>query len=96
VFSILHPCFPGSGDDAPSSWPPEGYFREGWWLASNTGFRGAVGSQFRMLSTYLNALVRHGFVLDRAVEPPPAVETLGTPLGAQIPWFLVVRAHTAG
>jgi SAM-dependent methyltransferase len=32
VFSILHPCFPGWGDDVSSSWPPgRGYFAEGWW-----------------------------------------------------------------
>lgn len=44
VFSILHPCFPGWGDDAPSSWPPgRGYFAEGWWLADNPGFRGKEG-----------------------------------------------------
>ena len=36
VFSILHPCFPGWCDDAPSSWPTgRGYFSEGWWLAEN-------------------------------------------------------------
>lgn len=43
-FSILHPCFPGWGDNAPSSWPPaEAYFDEGWWQANNPGFRGKVG-----------------------------------------------------
>jgi SAM-dependent methyltransferase len=92
VFSLLHPCFPGSGDDAPSSWPPEGYFHEGWGLATNPGFRGRVGSNFRMLSTYLNALVGSGFSFDRAFEPPPAPSSAGTPLGAPLPWFLVVRA----
>ncbi len=50
VFSLLHPCFPGWDRDAPSSWPPDrGYFHEGWWLASNPGFRGKVGSSHRML-----------------------------------------------
>jgi ubiquinone/menaquinone biosynthesis C-methylase UbiE len=24
VFSILHPCFPGWGEDAPSAWQPGG------------------------------------------------------------------------
>jgi len=43
---------PGWNRDAPSSWPPGlGYFREGWWLASNPGFWGKVGSSHRMLST---------------------------------------------
>ena len=45
VFSVLHPCFPGWDSDVPSSWPPDqGYYREGWWLATNSGFRGKVGS----------------------------------------------------
>jgi len=93
VFSVLHPCFPGSGPEAPSSWPPHrGYFSEGWWLASNPGFRGKVGSTFRMLSTYLNALTRHDLQLDRVLEPPPSPQNLGTPLGASLPWFLAVRA----
>ena len=57
VFSLLHPCFPGWDSDAPSSWPPDqGYYQEGWWLASNTGYRGQVGSSHRMISTYLNSL----------------------------------------
>jgi SAM-dependent methyltransferase len=73
VFSLLHPCFPGWDRDAPSSWPPDlGYFREGWWLASNPGFRGKVGSSHRMLSTYLNSLTGHGFVPEQVAEPPPA------------------------
>jgi ubiquinone/menaquinone biosynthesis C-methylase UbiE len=93
VFSILHPCFPGSGDDAPSSWPPRGYFHEGWWRASNTGFRGKVGSHFRMLSTYLNALIDQGFVLDRVAEPAPPAQHIGTALGMQVPWYLDVRSR---
>jgi hypothetical protein len=56
----------------PSSWPPDlGYYHEGWWLASNPGFRGKVGSSHRMLSTYLNSLAGHGLALERAAEPPP-------------------------
>jgi SAM-dependent methyltransferase len=31
VFSILHPCSPGWGEDVAGSWPPGGgYFDEGW------------------------------------------------------------------
>jgi SAM-dependent methyltransferase len=75
VFSIVHPCFPGWGEDAPSSWPPgESYFTEKWWLAANSGIRGRVGSTHRMLSTYLNVLREHGLVVDRVLEPPPDPE----------------------
>jgi SAM-dependent methyltransferase len=98
VFSLLHPCFPGWDSDAPSSWPPDqGYFREGWWLASNTGFRGRVGASHRMISTYLNSLIRHGLVLDRAVEPPPgpAMEQRRPPGAVPVPFYLVARAVAA-
>ena len=98
VFSILHPCFPGWDRDAPSSWPPDlGYFREGWWLASNPGFRGKVGSQHRMLSTYLNGLARHGLALEEAAEPVPGPEwAQRLPDAAPVPLYLVARCQRAG
>jgi SAM-dependent methyltransferase len=95
VFSLLHPCFPGWGSDAPSSWPPgQGYYQEGWWLASNTGYRGQVGSSHRMISTYLNSLTGHGLVLDRAVEPPPgaSMQQRRPPGAAPVPFYLAARA----
>jgi ubiquinone/menaquinone biosynthesis C-methylase UbiE len=94
VFSMLHPCFPGGGSDAPSSWPPDkGYYQEGWWLASNTGCRGQVGSSHRMISTYLNQLTRHGLVLDVVAEPPPGseVELRRPPRAAPVPIYLAAR-----
>lgn len=94
VFSILHPCFPGWDEDAPSAWPPGGgYYEEGWWLARNSGFRGKVGSNFRMLSTYLNALVDRGFTIDRVDEPqPPPGWAERAPGSDPVPYALVVRA----
>jgi SAM-dependent methyltransferase len=95
VFSLLHPCFPGWDSDAPSSWPPDqGYFQEGWWLAGNTGYRGRVGSSHRMISTYINSLIGHGLVLDRAVEPLPGPNMeQRRPAGAvPVPFYLVGRA----
>lgn len=97
VFSIIHPCFPGWGDDAPSSWPPgESYFSEKWWLAANTGIRGKVGSTHRMLSTYLNVLREHGLVVDRVLEPPPDPEWVWRKNPGEddlVPVFLVVRCR---
>jgi len=95
VFSLLHPCFPGWDADAPSSWPPDrGYFQEGWWLAGNTGYRGRVGSSHRMISTYLNSLISHGLVLDRATEPPPSpsMEQRRPPGAVPVPFYFVGRA----
>ena len=96
VFSIVHPCFPGWGDDAPSSWPPgASYFTEKWWLAANSGIRGKVGSTHRMLSTYLNVLREHGLTVDRVIEPPPDPEWVRrkNPSDDLVPVFLVARCR---
>ena len=96
VFSILHPCFPGWGDDAPSSWAPgKGYFNEGWWLAKNSGFRGKVGANHRMLSTYLNVLIESGFAIERLSEPEPEGDWVRrkNPSEDLVPAFLVVRCR---
>jgi SAM-dependent methyltransferase len=98
VFSILHPCFPGWGADAPSSWPPGGgYYREGWWLAANPGFRGKVGANHRMLSTYLNALARHDLAVEHAVEPDPGPHwAAARPDADPVPVYLAVRCRRLG
>jgi len=95
VFSLLHPCFPGWDRDAPSSWPPDqGYHWEGWWLASNPGFRGKVGSSHRTLSTYLNSLIAHELSLEEAAEPLPGRDWEHRPRGIpQVPLYLVARCR---
>jgi len=100
AFCILHPCFPGwAAEDAPSSWPRDaGYHAEGWWLADNPGIRGRVGSSHRTLSTYLNALVRHGLAIEAAAEPPPSAGVLARQAAAQpgagpLPMYLVLRCR---
>jgi 2-polyprenyl-3-methyl-5-hydroxy-6-metoxy-1,4-benzoquinol methylase len=88
VFSILHPCFPGWGVDAPSSWPPgSSYFDEGWWRADNPGFRGKVGAHHRTLATYINAPMAVGLELERLIEPPPAEWPAPAPT---VPVYLVI------
>ena len=66
VFSITHPCFlaPNSRlvdeEDGTVSAKVKGYFQEGFWRSDNPdGVRGRVGAYHRMLSTYLNTLVRN-------------------------------------
>lgn len=98
VFSILHPCFPGWDEDAPSSWPAEagGYYQEGWWLAHNAGFRGKVGANHRMLSTYLNRLTEHGLQIERLAEPTPDAKWVARKPGAPaVPVHLVARCRKA-
>ena len=92
VFSILHPRFPGWDADAPSAWPPDrGYYVEGWWLAANTGYRGTVGANHRMLSTYLNRLGRHGLAPTDVIEPLPGADwSARAPGRSPVPVYLVV------
>jgi hypothetical protein len=94
VWSILHPCFPGWGPDAPRSWSAAGYYQEGWWLADNPGFRGKFGANHRTLSTYLNGLIDHGFDIETVVEPEPGPDwNARVPDGVAVPVYLVVRAR---
>jgi SAM-dependent methyltransferase len=94
VWSILHPCFPGWSPEAPSSWSGRGYYEEGWWLANNPGFRGKVGANHRRLSTYLNALVRHGLDIEEVAEPEPGRDwNAKLPGGVPVPVYLVVRCR---
>jgi SAM-dependent methyltransferase len=93
-FSILHPCFPGWDADAPSSWPGAGYYTEGWWLAQNTGFRGKVGANHRMISTYVNALVRHDLQVQEVREPEPEEAwNARAPGKPQVPVYLVMLSR---
>jgi len=97
MLGILHPCFPGWDETAPSSWPRAGGYRaEGWWLADNPGFRGKVGANHRMLSTYVNTLARHGLAIEELAEPEAtpdvlARQALAQPGAGSLPMFLVAR-----
>jgi len=81
--AIVHPCFPGGPSEAGSglsSWPPDrGYTWEGLWNTDGIGVRGHASVNHRMLSTYLNALLRAGFSLEEFAEP-----------SSEIPRFLAV------
>lgn len=77
VASIVHPCFPGN-DRGRSSWPDDGYDREGWWTSPDhnpEGVRIRVGATHRKLSTVLNGLLDAGLVAERFAEPPAPVPT---------------------
>src|SRR2546430_11791226 len=60
--------FRSMGSLVAADWPPDGgYYHEGWWRtdAEHSDLRRRVGSNHRMVSTYLNALVQHGLVLEQ-------------------------------
>ena len=90
AWSIIHPLFPGV-DDVHPSWSPRGYFDERWWNTGGPGVRGRVGSNHRTLSTYMNTLVRAGFVVEEVDEPL----WWPTPAGPPLPFFLVTRWRRA-
>lgn len=97
VFSLLHPCFPGWREDGSGSCQPgRGYYQEGWWLctAPSSTLRQRVGSNHRMLSTYLNALIRHDLVPDEVVEPDlPAAWAASSPERDPVPVYLAARCR---
>jgi 2-polyprenyl-3-methyl-5-hydroxy-6-metoxy-1,4-benzoquinol methylase len=98
VFSILHPCFPGWGAALPGDSPPGlGYFSECWWAATegpSADPRHTVGTNHRMLSTYLNAFARAGLVLEAASEPEPSPDW--RPQDADpVPMFFAARYRKA-
>jgi SAM-dependent methyltransferase len=94
---ILHPCFPGlDAAQIASSWPPGGYFTEGWWatVAARSGIRRRVGANHRTLATYLNALTGRGLAVTEVREPePPAPWLAGA---VPVPTYLALRCVRSG
>lgn len=101
AFSILHPCFPGwETKQAQPSWRPEdGYYAEGWWRARTPihGLRSKVGANHRMLSTYLNTLMRHELAIEQIAEPLPSADWLAdAPNIGPVPVYLAARCRRRG
>lgn len=91
AWSVIHPGFPGIREIRPS-WPPAGYFAEGWWNTGGPGVRGRVGANHRTLATYLNTLTAAGFVLEASDEPRWSPGPGDPPM----PFFLVTRWRRDG
>lgn len=109
IFCILHPCFetPFGKDNPPHEIDDEGnliairitkYRQEGKWYSGGSGVRGTLGSIHRMLSTYLNSLIRAGFTIAELSEPAldeGAADTFDRQLRTIIPRVLIVKAMKA-
>ncbi|MDL2235309.1 methyltransferase domain-containing protein [Christensenellaceae bacterium OttesenSCG-928-L17] len=106
VFSVEHPVFTASGTqewslDAHGNrmhWPVDHYFTEG---RRNAVFLGEqVVKYHKTLTTYLNTLLKQGFVITGIVEPEPAEDLLDTVVGMQDelrrPMMLLVSAKKSG
>jgi SAM-dependent methyltransferase len=99
LFSILHPCFAGT-DTVAGTWPPQSrYHDEGFWRPDNeySTLRRQVGANHRTLSTYVNALSRHGLLITAMNEPPAPAEweTGDRREAARLPVYLVARCTAA-
>ncbi|MCF3103215.1 class I SAM-dependent methyltransferase [Streptomyces roseoverticillatus] len=102
VFTIPHPCF-----EAPhATWTETedgtvrrvvgDYLTEGFWRSSNPKGARRAGNQHRTFSTYLTALVRHGFTIEALDEPAPDARIAATqPWRAGLPPFMVLHTRRA-
>jgi len=99
VFVIGHPCFL-----APDAFTTEGagtwgrfvgsYLEDRFWRSTNPDGVRRVGNFHRTLSTYVNAIVSAGLILDELTEPP-AGESFGRsePVYLNVPIFLGARCR---
>jgi SAM-dependent methyltransferase len=100
AFVIGHPCFlvPDAETivrpDGGAAVAVSGYFEERFWRSSNPNGVRRAGNHHRMLSTYLNALVRSGLAIE-AVEEPRAAPRLAQrqPVYSEVPIFFGCRAR---
>lgn len=100
VFVIGHPCYlapgarPAATVDGQAAVQVTEYFEERFWRSSNPNGVRRVGNHHRMLTTYLNALVTVGFVIE-AVEEPEASPRLvdQQPVYAKVPIFFAARTR---
>ena len=82
IFSILHPCFvtPESGwektkDGKKLHWNVDKYFYEGAY-EQGLGDKEKMLFFHRTLTSYINTLIKTGFILESIVEPKPSKEML--------------------
>lgn len=103
VFSVEHPVFTAQGPQdwyygaqgEKLHWPVDRYFEEGKRTAVFLGE--SVTKYHRTLETYIQTLLRHGFVVTGLVEPEPEQGMLQTVPGMadelRRPMMLLVSAH---
>ena len=102
VAVISHPCFLAPLaqtvrlEDGRQARVVASYLRELFWRSPNPQGVRRAGTYHRTISTYLNALVRHGLVLEEAIEPAASDDYAGLePVYAEVPIFFAFRARRA-
>lgn len=100
VAVLAHPCF--LAPHAATVVAPDGrdgrlvvdYLEEVFWRSPRPEAVRRAGAYHRTLSTYLNALVRHGFVLEAALEPPSSgVHAQEQPVSTRVPVLFGLSAR---
>ncbi|MFD8726337.1 class I SAM-dependent methyltransferase [Streptomyces sp. NPDC059629] len=100
AFTIPHPCFEAphaTWTDAAQGRPRRvvgNYEDEGFWRSENPQGVRRAGNQHRKLSTYLTALIAHGFLLEATAEPTasPQVAVEQAQRAGLPPFFLVLAS----
>jgi 2-polyprenyl-3-methyl-5-hydroxy-6-metoxy-1,4-benzoquinol methylase len=90
VISILHPCF----EESASRWPDRNVVEIREYLAEFAQPQEVFALRYhRPLSTYINALLDEGLMLQRMVEPrlAPEIAARGNDRDAHVPSFLVLH-----
>ncbi|GAN09770.1 SAM-dependent methyltransferase [Mucor ambiguus] len=99
VFSVENPIFTAYGtgdwhydtDGKPLHWPVDRYFEEGVRKANFLGHD--VYKYHKTMSTYINALVKHGFKITKVVEPLPEESMIASmPDELRRPMMLLISA----
>jgi ubiquinone/menaquinone biosynthesis C-methylase UbiE len=98
VAVLSHPCFLApfaatvvDADGVPGRLVTR-YLDEEFWRSPNPRGVRRAGAHHRTMSTYLNAFVRHGFVLEQALEPPSTGQhAQDQPVYVKVPIFFAVR-----
>ncbi len=102
VFVIGHPCFltPEATTAADADGRParlvNRYFDEVFWRSANPQGVRRAGNHHRPVSTYVNGLIRAGFVIEAVDEPRPSpLLAERQPEYAQVPIFWATRSRRA-
>lgn len=96
VFSITHPCFqaPQTTIQANGRFITT-YATEGQWFSEGEGIRAKVGAYHRTVATYINLLVKTGFIIEKMLEPtlpPDSYSEMSQNVQVEIPAIMVVKA----
>jgi hypothetical protein len=98
AFTVPHPCFEAPATETIST--PSGlrrvagdYFAEGLWRSAHPHSVRRAGNYHRTMSTYITAVLDHGFALQSCDEPAPTEAVRAeAPHRLGLPPFLLVRA----